>query len=300
MTCDECETSTRQTDRYVPSQYVWVDAMLGLSCGPDKITPSFNNLRNKGAFVMTKISIISVNYKSNPLINDLEARLADLDVEYVVVDNSGDFRPTAKSTKVVDAGGNIGFGQGCNLGVRESVGEVVIFLNPDVEIGRESLVRLLEVSSRQEGPAIWGPYVRDRAHQVVVLQRPGRAGLSFRRRPLSAEELSQETVDVTYVSGACMVANRAIFEAIGGFSDEIFLYGEDLDLCIRAKTAGARIFLIGAVEIGHKGGGSSTKIDRIKRLFRSTKGHYTVLRHHHHRPLGAAINAAHLASGRRI
>lgn len=249
---------------------------------------------------MTSISIITVNYKSTPLINSLEHKIDAKQAEYIVVDNSGDFVSARATTRVVDVGGNIGFGRACNLGVAHSNADIVALANPDLELDAVGLSAFLDFSRVQPTDAIWGPFIRDGKGEVVSLFSPGRAGLSFRRRPLNAEELSHETVDVTYVSGACMVADRATFESIGGFSDEIFLYGEDLDLCLRAQAAGARVFLTNAAEVGHTGGGSSTKIDRIKRLFRSIKGHYTFLRHHDHRPLGAAINAAHLASGWRI
>lgn len=249
---------------------------------------------------MTSISIISVNYKSTPLINALERQLYRMGVEFVVVDNSGDFVPVLPKTKIVKAGANLGFGRACNLGVRHSKGDTVLFLNPDTEFDKESFADLLAFSARQEAPAVWGPFIRDGKGEVAVLQSPGRARLTFRRRALTPDELERESIDVVFVSGACLAVQRSLFLRVGGFSEDIFLYGEDLDFCIRAHAAGARVFLTGEFEIGHKGGGSSTRTDRIKRLFRSTKGHYAFFRRRDHAPVRAVINALHLASGLRV
>lgn len=247
-----------------------------------------------------KIAIITVNYKSTQLINALEAKIDPSQAEYIVVDNSGDFVPARATTRVVHAGGNIGFGRACNLGVENSDADIVVLANPDLELDAEGLGTFLEFSLVQPADAIWGPLIRDGKGEVVSLFRPGRAGLAFRRRALTEAELGRAAIETVYVSGACLATSRTLFQQLGGFSDEIFLYGEDLDLCIRAHASGARVYLTSAVELKHHGGGSSTRIDRFKRLFRSTKGHYAFFRLLGFGRLAAAINALHLASGRRI
>lgn len=249
---------------------------------------------------MSKIAIITINYKSTPLINALEAKIDPAQAQYTVVDNSGDFVPAQDTTQVIDAGGNLGFGRACNLGVAQSDADIVVLANPDLELDAAGLAKFLDFSRAQPAEAIWGPFIRDGRGEVVSLFRPGRSGLAFRRRPLTGAELTPETIDTVYVSGACLATSRALFQRLGGFSDEIFLYGEDLDLCLRAHDSGARVYLTSAVELKHHGGGSSTRLDRFKRLFRSTRGHYAFFRLHRFNRLAATINALHLASGRRF
>lgn len=249
---------------------------------------------------MAKLAIITVNYKSTLLINALEAKIDPDAATYIVVDNSGDFVPARATTQVIDAGGNLGFGRACNLGVAQSDADIIILANPDLELDAAGLSTFLDFSREQPDEAIWGPFIRDGRGEVVSLFRPGRAGLAFRRRALTEAELGRETIETVYVSGACLATSRALFQKLGGFSDEIFLYGEDLDLCLRAHEAGARVYLSGTVELEHHGGGSSTRLDRFKRLFRSTRGHYAFFRLHRFNRLAAMINALHLASGRRF
>lgn len=249
---------------------------------------------------MPKTSIVSVNYKSTLLVHELEKKLSEFPVEYVVVDNSGEFTPLLRTTKRVDAGSNIGFGRGCNLGMKHSSGETLVFLNPDITFDQKEFAKFLSFCAMQQEPAVWGPLIRDCRGQVAVLSSPGRLGLAYRRHVLGADDLGRETTEVVYVSGACLASHRSVLEEIGGYSKDIFLYGEDLDLCLRANARGARIFLTNRSEIEHKGGGSSTGMDRFKRLVRSYQGHFTFFRHRNLGPLGSSINALHLASGRRI
>lgn len=249
---------------------------------------------------MSKMAIITVNYKSTPLINALEAKIDPRQAKYIVVDNSGDFVPARATTQVINTGGNLGFGRACNLGVAQSDADIVMFANPDLELDAAGLNSFLDFSRAQPDEAIWGPFIRDGQGEVVSLFRPGRAGLAFRRRALGEDELSRKTIDTVYVSGACLATSRVLFQQLEGFSDEIFLYGEDLDLCLRAHEAGARVYLTGTVELKHHGGRSSTQLDRFKRLFRSTRGHYAFFRLHRFNRLAATINALHLASGRRL
>lgn len=246
-----------------------------------------------------EISVVLVNYKSANLINAMELKLAALLVECVVVDNSGDFFPADSRTKVIEVGSNIGFGRACNLGVAHCTGDVIIFINPDLELEAKDFARFLEFSGQQDGASIWGPFIYDSKGAVVSLFQPGRAGLAFRRRALTEAERSSGRVETLFVSGACLAIHRDLFKRIGGFSDKIFLYAEDLDLGFRARELGAVVFMTSTVNVRHRGGASSTGVDRFKRLFRSFKGHYTFFRMHGYLIPFAALNALHLATGAR-
>lgn len=246
------------------------------------------------------ISVITVNYKSKTLINELERLFSDAPVEYIVVDNSGDFVAARPETKVVEAPGNIGFGRACNLGVENSDGDVVVFANPDIGLTAEALSRFLADCQVQPEHAVWAPLIRDRRGQVVTLLKPGWAGLAFRRRPLDRKALSGETVPVVYVSGAFFAVHRQLFLELGGFSSTVFLYGEDLDLCLRAEALGSPVFLLTSVEVRHSGGGSSGILERYRRFFRGISGHYAVFRGLGWGRAYSLLNAVHLSTGRRF
>lgn len=249
---------------------------------------------------MNDITLVSVNYRSTDLINEIEDKLQSVPVNYTVVDNSGEFSPRCSSTKVINSGANVGFGRACNLGVAEATTRLIMLLNPDTYWEVADLERFISASARITERAIWGPFIRDGQNAVVTLRRPGRFGLAFRRDPLTEMELRQSEVDVSYVSGACLVTQRTLFTELGGFSNDIFLYGEDLDFCLRGGAAGARVMLLSAAEIKHKGGESSSRLDRLKRLSRSIKGHRVFFAAQGFSRFASLVNAIHLASGRRF
>lgn len=61
------------------------------------------------------------------------------------------------------------------------------------------------------------------------------------------------------VSGACLMIHKRVFEQVGGFSPEYFMYGEDLDLCFKARQAGRSNYHVGDAVIVHRGGGSTNR-----------------------------------------
>jgi GT2 family glycosyltransferase len=66
-----------------------------------------------------------------------------------------------------------------------------------------------------------------------------------------------EPVPVEVVSGACLLIRRDVFVEVGMFSEDYFMYAEDVDLCRKAISAGHRNYYTGSTSLIHYGGGSS-------------------------------------------
>jgi len=245
------------------------------------------------------LSVITVNYHSAALIRGLETMLSNLhDCELIVVDNGGGFVPGSERTRLVGDGTNLGFGRACNLGAANASGAILLFLNPDATAHADDIRRLLETNV-DLSRTIWGPAILDSTRRVATLESPGRFGLRFRRRYIEPNA-DQVSSPVLYVSGACLMVSTEFFACLGGYADDIFLYAEDLDLCARAVRAGGQVLLCPRVAIEHAGGKSSSRFSaRAKRMLRSWRGHYVFLSRDS-RPISAAINALHLASGLRL
>jgi hypothetical protein len=64
---------------------------------------------------------------------------------------------------------------------------------------------------------------------------------------------------VQAISGACMMARREVVEQVGGFTTDYFMYGEDMDLCVKVARAGHSILYVPEAEIVHHAGGSSSQ-----------------------------------------
>ena len=249
--------------------------------------------------IKEEFCIITVNYYSTQLINEMERVLAQVGCDLVVVDNSGEFVAFSRETKIIRPGTNIGFGRACNMAARKVSAKILLLLNPDTSVDPSTIENCFLCAAGLPR-AIVGPLILNSGGEYVELREGGVFGLSYARVKCDLGSIGSELFRVVYVSGACLAIHRKYFLELGGFDEEVFLYGEDLDLCRRVYRSGGLCLCNPNLRIGHIGGGSGGGLNvKLRRLWRSFWGHYTVLRKDMSL-VGAAFNAFHLASGRRI
>jgi GT2 family glycosyltransferase len=170
-------------------------------------------------------------------------------VDCASVDASLEVAQSAPFAETVALDENIGFGRGCNLGVRIARAPVIALLNPDVALIDDSLATLAHVALRSErllAPRILYP---DGSRQDSVHPMPG-SGADLARSLLPPSLLpgrlgvvmapwrAQEPRRVGWGVGAALVARADTLRRLGPFDERIFMYGEDLDLGLRAAAAG--------------------------------------------------------------
>jgi N-acetylglucosaminyl-diphospho-decaprenol L-rhamnosyltransferase len=168
---------------------------------------------------------------------------------------------------VVALDGNRGFGAGCNAAMELVGAPVTALVNPDVELLDDGLARLAADAGACEAllaPRLLNPdgTVQDSAHP-----RPGTfealipatiprflfpAPLRSRYEPWRS---SRPRV-VGWAVAACIVARSDLLRRLGPFDPRVFLFYEDLDLCLRAADAGIPTVLRPDVALRHRGGGS--------------------------------------------
>ena len=154
---------------------------------------------------------------------------------------------------LVEPGRNLGFGGGCNLGVEHVRSAVVVFLNPDTVAQPGALAALARAL---EDPAVGIVQARlrllDRPEQLNsggnVLHVSGLAWPGGYGEP--AESLAERR-EIAYASGAAFAVRRTTFRELGGFTEELFLYQEDLELCWRAWQRGLRVVADPAADVLH-------------------------------------------------
>ena len=233
---------------------------------------------------MVSIDVVIVNWNSGDgLRRCIESIVSSSGENFVVerivvVDNASTdsslsgISGTGGFVEIVRNERNEGFARACNAGARMGSAEYILFLNPDVVLSPDTLSSVAETLKRlDEDTAVLGIQLVDEsgAPAVTCAREPGvfhfinRALLLDRVFPgifrsYHLTEFShREDSYVEHVSGAFYMIRRAIFTDIGGFDERFFVYLEDLDLSIRVREAGYRIFFYSGAKAYHEGGGTS-------------------------------------------
>lgn len=226
-----------------------------------------------------EVSVVVVGYRSEQHIgaclDSLASAALGLSFEAIVVDNSPDaltaevVQARAPLARVERTGANLGFARAANLGARLARGRAVLFLNPDARLEAGGLRRLWESLRSSSTPAAVGPRLVDARGRPGVSARPGHGLGPILFESLMLDRLfpssswvvrggdGLEPVVVPCLSGACLLVDRASFEALGGFDERFFLYGEDVDLCFRAQRSGRPLALVPAARAIHEEASSS-------------------------------------------
>jgi N-acetylglucosaminyl-diphospho-decaprenol L-rhamnosyltransferase len=231
------------------------------------------------------LSIIIVNWRSVDLLRSCLCsiyREADgLEFETIVIDNGsfdGSAKLVAKEFPVVifvQAMSNLGFGRANNLGATRSTGATLLFLNPDTEVKGTALQTLMsQLRGHPEVGIIGGkllnsdgsiqescvqafPTITNQVLNSDFLRRRFRSWRLWGNAVLFSNPRTLVPVDM--ISGACLMIRRDVFEEIGQFNSELFMYADDLSLCYRAKSAGHEVCYVSDAEVVHHGGSSSAR-----------------------------------------
>jgi N-acetylglucosaminyl-diphospho-decaprenol L-rhamnosyltransferase len=236
------------------------------------------------------LSVIVVAYKSRDeiraCVGSLPRTLESRRVEIIVVDNSpgdgaGDLLRTEFPDVIyVPAPENLGFGRANNRGYARSRGEFVLFLNPDTVSNEAALAHCLDrlrsderiglispqlvqadgsmdLACRRSIPTLWDGFCRATGLASGFPRSRLLAGYNLTYLPETG------TYDVGAINGAFMLAPRRVLQIVAPegavFDERFFMYGDDLDLCIRVRRAGWRIVYDGRVRITHLKGLSVAK-----------------------------------------
>ena len=220
------------------------------------------------------IAAIVVTYQSAETIADCLTRLraADGVAQIRVVDNASTDgtleivqRHALADTRVrfIANPDNPGFGTGCNQGTDDSDAPWLAFVNPDCLVERDTLARLRAHAQGVAREALLGADLVDEAgvRDGAARRRDPDFAAMLRnadaRRLDLAVDASQSLQPVQAISGALMFLPRTLMQRIEGFDQGYRLHAEDLDLCRRAREAGACVAVANDVRVVHVRGVSS-------------------------------------------
>ncbi|MFT3667317.1 MAG: glycosyltransferase family 2 protein [Pseudoxanthomonas sp.] len=159
---------------------------------------------------------------------------------------------------------NPGFAVGCNQGARDSQSPWLAFVNPDLMVEPDTLTRLRAHAAGVTGDALLGvDLVDEDGVRDAAARRRDPVFAEMLRAPARASRLGVPPDDtrllqpVDVVSGALMLLPRTLFERLNGLDEGYRLHAEDMDLCRRARQAGALVAVANDIRVLHLRGVSS-------------------------------------------
>jgi len=256
----------------------------------------------------------SVNYLCNS-INSVYTYTQGLSFEIIVIDNASPeggtdvLKQHFPDILLVKSSDNLGFAGANNLGFKLSSGKLVLFLNPDTVLLDPAINVMIDRTTNLAKVGIIGckllntdlsvqltaiqkfPTILNQLLDAEYLQLRWPGCPLWKIAPLFASDVKLTEVEV--ISGACMLLRREVFNQVEMFSEEYFMYAEDIDLNYKVTKAGYKNYYIGDAAIIHHGGKSSS---RQTGTYWSTVMKYramrTLFQKTHGRPYGALYRAS--------
>jgi GT2 family glycosyltransferase len=243
------------------------------------------DVAQRGNFVSAEehaeIAAVVVTYNSSSdiseLIDDLRLAARDCSLRLIVVDNQStdetvNIVRAHRDILLVDAGGNLGYAGGINVGLGFAGScDNIMILNPDLSLAPDAVTQLLAAAT-EEGIGAVVPLMLDENGSIYpslgreptlsraigdalvggkIRLRPSfSSGLIFRR----ANYL--EANDVDWAMGAALLIPAAVARVVGEWNEEFFLYSEEVDYFRRIRATGWRIRFEPSAVVKHRGGGS--------------------------------------------
>jgi GT2 family glycosyltransferase len=223
-----------------------------------------------------RFSVITVTHKSGDKLSKyvgsfLRQHCAPAHAfEFIFVENSGDPGVYAAVAPLMDAGfsvrvlasENLGFGRGCNFGAEQVTGDVLLFINPDVQF-----LTPLDALAAYAGPEKWGSVRQIRPSGAVytfdLLPEYRTLAYELFRGYRLLNWFPKPFLGRCYVVGSFLAVGRTLFERVGGFDPGFFLYYEEAELCRRLHEAADIPFCANQVGVLHEAFGSYGNLDEV-------------------------------------
>ncbi len=247
---------------------------------------------------MIDLSVIIVNYNVKEflknLIDSIKKASQNLFIEIIVIDNASDdgsvefIREKIPEIILIANKSNEGFGKANNQGLKIAEGKFILLINPDTLVAEDTFIKMmdffnanpqagmagckilnpdgtLQLACRRSFPGPWTAFTK-----VTGLSTIFPKSKLFARYNLTYLDENQ-TYEVDAISGSFMMLRKEVLDKVGGFDEQFFMYGEDLDLCYRIQKAGFKIYYVHSTQIIHYKGESTKRsvLDETKIFYQA-------------------------------
>ena len=236
------------------------------------------------------LSIVIVNYNTEKLLKNclesLHAGANGTPLDIWVVDNDSQDQSVAMvrslfpQVNVIESPSNVGFSKANNMAISQGRSDYILLLNPDTLILEDAIERMVQFMDQNPKVGVAGckvlnrdgtlylPCRRSIPTPTIAFYRLSGLSLLFPKSRVLAKynltyEDPEQTHEVGAVSGAFLMIRRKVVEEIGMLDEGFFMYGEDLDWCLRTQRAGWAVMYHPDAQIIHYQG-QSTKYNSRK------------------------------------
>jgi GT2 family glycosyltransferase len=204
-----------------------------------------------------QLSVIILNYNVRYFLEQcvlsVQAALQDIDGEIIVIDNNSSddscqmMKKRFPHVKLIENKENLGFPKGNNMGVAEAKGEYICILNPDTVVSEDTFDKILNTKNWQLNTGIVGCKLIDGTGNFLPESKRGvpTPWVAFTKifglykifpkvrifNQYYGQHLCQnQSGNVEILVGAFMLMKRDLYNEVGGFDENCFMYSDDIDL----------------------------------------------------------------------
>ena len=233
-----------------------------------------------------KLSVVILNYNVRYFLElclqSVEAALKGIPSEIIVIDNnSKDGSCAMVKTKfpfvtIIENNSNVGFSKANNQAVRVAKGEYVCILNPDTVVAEDTFESILNFADKQTNLGIIGCRLIDGSGEYLpeCKRNIPRVNIAIKKivgnsKGYYANHVKEfDTAKVEILVGAFMLLKRSLYNSLGGFDEDYFMYGEDIDLSFKSLKKGYDNYYFGETSVIHyKGESTQRNAVYLKRFY---------------------------------
>jgi len=253
------------------------------------------------------VSIVNTNNRAllERCLDTIATSICDIPHEIIVVDNASTdgsldlLRSKYASVITIANETRDGYGRSHNRAIQAARGKYVLILNEDMEMLGDAVAQMYRIAQSIPDLGVLGCRILnpDRSLQHSCFKDPTLLSelfealfpytLAFRQSPLRSKMHywpHDAARDVDIVLGCCMLVPRSVFQEIGAFDPDFYIYSEEHDFCKRARNRGFRVFFTPVAEMIHFGGQTTKRmslamaliqVESRLRYFRKHRGRLT-------------------------
>ena len=231
-----------------------------------------------------KLSVVILNYNVRyfleQCLRSVQKATENMEAEIIVIDNdSMDESCEMVKTRfpeviLIENKQNVGFSKANNQAVAVAKGEYLCILNPDTAVAEDTFQEVIHYAERIKNIGALGVYLMDGTGnflpeskrnlptpRVSLMKLSGFSKKYYSKLP----ETSNGEVDV--LVGAFMLLKKTVYDEVGGFDEDYFMYGEDIDLSYKITKAGYKNHYLGSSTVLHYKGESTQRDEMYLKRF---------------------------------